>query len=124
MTPAQTVERTRSAARINVDEFIEQVVSDFRRRRALLDDDGDRRAIEDAVALLTDYRLSGMDEPAFERLIVTMHEGRSPVAMTVLKPHAIAAELASAYEQYRRGLAANTRSAERSAPARRDARRR
>ena len=105
MTPTQTIER----GRVNVDSFIERVVSDFRHRLALLDDDGDRRAIEDAVALLTDYRLSGMDEPAFERLLATMREGRSPVALTVLKPQAIAAELAREYEQYRRGVVANTR---------------
>src|SRR5438874_9436349 len=105
MTPTQTIER----ARVNVDSFIERVVSDFRHRLALLDDDGDRRAIEDAVALLTDYRLSGMDEPAFERLLATMREGRSPVALTVLKPQAIAAELAREYEQYRRGVVANRR---------------
>jgi hypothetical protein len=92
-----------------VDAFIERVVSDFRRRLALLDDDGDRRAIEDAVALLTDYRLSGMDEPAFERLIATMREGRSPVALTVLRPQAIAADLAREYEQHRGAVAANTR---------------
>ena len=105
MTPAQTIER----GRVNVDSLVERVVSDFRHRLALLDDDGDRRAIEDAVALLTDYRLSGMDEPAFERLLATMREGRSPVALTVLKPQAIAAELAREYEQYRRGVVANTR---------------
>ena len=108
MTPTQTIERVQSR-QINVDAFIERVVSDFRRRLALLDDDGDRRAIEDAVALLTDYRLSAMDEPAFERLIATMRGGRSPVALTVLKPQSIAAELAREYDDYRRGIAANTR---------------
>jgi len=109
MTLAQTIERTQAAAPISVDAFIERVASDFRRRLALLDDDGDRRAIEDAVALLTDYRLGGMDEPAFQRLIATMREGRSPVALTVLKPQAIAAELAREYEQYRQAVPASTR---------------
>src|SRR5207245_9817223 len=108
-TAIQTIERARPATRISLDAFIEHIVSDFRRRLALLDDDGDRRAIEDAVALLTDYRLSGMDEPAFERLITTMREGRSPVALAVLKPQTIAAELARGYEQYRRGVVASTR---------------
>src|SRR5438876_11105923 len=115
MTPMQTIERVRPATQISIDAFIDHVVSDFRRRLALLDDDGDRRAIEDAIALLTDYRLSGMDEPAFERLIATMHEGRSPVALAVLKPQTIAADLARGYEQYRRGVVASTRRAERSA---------
>ena|SRR5438552_2967810 len=109
MTPVQTIERIESPAPISVDAFIERVASAFRHRLALLDDDGDRRAIEDAIALLTDYRLSGMDEPAFERLIATMHEGRSPVALAVLKPQTIAAELARGYEQYRRGVVASTR---------------
>ena len=109
MTPMQAMERVRPATQISIDAFIDQVVSDFRRRLALLDDDGDRRAIEDAVALLTDYRLSGMDESAFQRLIATMREGRSPVALTVLKPQAIAAELAREYEQYRQAVPASTR---------------
>jgi hypothetical protein len=95
----QTLERAR--AEQWVDAFIERVVSDFRRRLALLDDDGDRRAIEDAVALLTDYRLSGMDDASFERLIATMRDGRSPVALSVLKPAAIAAELSRAWTAYR-----------------------
>ena len=95
----QAIERTVTES--SVDAFIERVVSDFRRRLALLDDDGDRRAIEDAVALLTDYRLSGMDEPAFERLIATMRDGRSPVALAVLKPTAIAAELSREWTAYR-----------------------
>ena len=50
-----------------------------------------------------------MDESAFQRLIATMREGRSPVALTVLKPQAIAAELAREYEQYRQAVPASTR---------------
>ena len=98
----QTIDRTVTES--SVDVFIERVVSDFRRRLALLDDDGDRRAIEDAVALLTDYRLSGMDEASFERLIATMRDGRSPVALAVLKPAAIAAELSREWTSYRETL--------------------
>ena len=94
----QTIER--AVTESSVDAFIERVVSDFRRRLALLDDDGDRRAIEDAVALLTDYRLSGMDEVSFERLIAMMRDGRSPVALTILKPEAIAAELSRQWTGY------------------------
>jgi hypothetical protein len=109
MTPTQAIAPAPSVTQVNVDGFIERVVSDFRRRLALLDDDGDRRAIEDAVALLTDYRLSGMDDASFERLIATMREGRSPVALAVLKPQAIASELAREYQQYVRELPTNTR---------------
>ena len=95
----QTLERT--GADHSVNAFIERVVSDFRRRLALLDDDGDRRAIEDAVALLTDYRLSDMDEASLERLIATMRDGRSPVSLAVLKPEAIASELSRQWTVYR-----------------------
>ncbi len=100
----QTLDRARTEQ--SVDAFFERVVADFRHRLALLDDDGDRRAIEDAVALLTDYRLSGMDEASFERLIATMREGRSPVAMSVLKPQAIASELSRLWTDYREENAA------------------
>ncbi len=78
----------------NVEAFIDDVVADMRRRLALLGDTGDRRAVEDGIALLTDYRLSGMDEALFERLLNTLRSGRSPVRIAVLKPETIASELA------------------------------
>lgn len=84
----------------NVDAFVDEVVSDFRHRLALLSDGGDRRAVEDGIALLTDYRLSGMDESCFERLLATLRAGRSPVGLMVLKPEAIAGELASRWQRY------------------------
>lgn len=78
----------------NVEAFMDEVVTDMRCRLALLDDDGDRRAVEDGIALLTDYRLSGMDEPRFEKLLATLSAGRSPVGLSVLKPEMIGADLA------------------------------
>jgi hypothetical protein len=78
----------------NVEAFMDEVVTDMRRRLALLDDDGDRRAVEDGIALLTDYRLSGMDETRFEKLLATLRAGRSPVGLSVLKPEMIGADLA------------------------------
>lgn len=89
----------------NVEAFIDDVVADMRRRLALLGDNGDRRAVEDGIALLTDYRLNGMDEARFERLLTTLRSGRSPVRLAVLKPETVAAELA------RRWAACNTAAA-------------
>jgi hypothetical protein len=79
---------------------MDEVVADFRRRLALLDDGGDRRAIEDSIALLTDYRPAGMDAACFEKLLGTLRAGRSPVALRILKPQAIAGELARRWETY------------------------
>jgi hypothetical protein len=84
----------------SVDAFLDDLVADLRRRISLLDDCGDRRALEDAVTLLTDYRISGMDGPRFERLLKTLREGRSPVRLTVMKPEALAADLAQRWQQY------------------------
>ena len=77
----------------DVERFMDDVTAGMRARLALLDDDGDRRALEDGIALLTDYRLSGMDEAAFERLLKTLRSGRSPVPLAVAQPEAIADEL-------------------------------
>ncbi len=82
----------------NVEAFIDEVVADMRRRLSLLGDSGDRRAVEDGIALLTGYRLSGMDEALFERLLATLRSGRSPVRLAVLKPETIAAELARRWQ--------------------------
>ena len=84
----------------DVDLFIDDVVSDLRKRLALLADGGERRAVEDSIALLTDYRLSGMDETLFERLLVSLRAGRSPVALSVLKPDAIARDLLRRWSAY------------------------
>jgi hypothetical protein len=77
----------------NVDLFMDEAVADLRRRLALLGDGGDRRAIEDGIALLTDRRLSGMDEARFEELLSELRQGRSPAGHAVLRPQMIAAAL-------------------------------
>lgn len=90
----------------NVEAFIDDVVTDMRRRLVLLgaaprgQEDGDRRAVEDGIALLTDYRLTGMDEALFERLLATLRSGRSPVRLAVLKPETIAGELARRWSAF------------------------
>jgi hypothetical protein len=83
-----------------VDAFIDEVVADFRGRLGLLGDGGDRRALEDGIALLTDYRLSEMDERDLERVINMLEGGRSPVGMLVLKPEVIGRELARRWGAY------------------------
>lgn len=85
-----------------VDSFIEQTTDDMRRRLALLPDCGERRAVEDGIALLTDYRLSGLDAARFETLLATLRAGRSPVWLAVLKPQVIADELGRRWADYRR----------------------
>ncbi len=87
----------------NVEVFMDEVVADYRRRLALLADNGDRRAIEDGIALLTDYRLSGMDEACFEKLLSRLRSGRSPVGLAVLRPEMIARELAQRWSAYQTG---------------------
>ena len=59
-----------------VDHFMDEVVTGFRRRLALLSDGGDRRAIEDGIALLTHCLRSGMDEAQLETLLSTLRAGR------------------------------------------------
>lgn len=90
----------------NVDRFLEDTVNDLRRRMALLGDCGERRAIEDGIALLTDYRVSGLDEARLEALLRTLGAGRSPVRMSVLKPESLARELAQRWESFARPAAA------------------
>jgi hypothetical protein len=89
----------------DVDSFMDEVVTDLRRRLPLLGDGGDRRAIEDGIALLTDYRVSGMDGQRFEVLLSTLRAG-----LTVLKPEVIADELARRWQEYGAGVAVVARS--------------
>lgn len=89
----------------SVESFMDEVVTDYRRRLALLPDGGDRRAIEDGIALLTDYRLSGMDASCFEKLLSTLASGRSPVGLMVLKPEVIARDLVRRWQTYTQGAA-------------------
>lgn len=90
----------------DVESFMDEVVAEYRRRLALLPDGGDRRAIEDGIALLTDYRLSGMDASRFEKLLSTLASGRSPVGLSVLKPDVIGQDLARRWGAYAGGRAA------------------
>lgn len=84
----------------SVEVFMDGVVRDLRHRLALLDDCGERRAIEDGIALLTDYRLSGMDAALFERLLASLRAGRSPVRLTVLRPETIGRELSDRWRAH------------------------
>lgn len=84
----------------DIECFMDEVVTDLRRRLALLGDSGDRRAIEDGIALLTDYRLSGLDAARFEKLLSMLRAGRSPVGLTVLRPEMLAAQLARRWRAY------------------------
>lgn len=84
----------------DIDRFMDDVVADLRRRLLLLDDGGDRRAIEDGIALLTWQRQGGMDEARFELLLASLREGRAPAGRAVLKPRLVAAELARCWAQY------------------------
>jgi hypothetical protein len=84
----------------SVDLFMDEVVADFRQRLALLGDGGDRRAIEDGIALLTDRRLSGMDQTRFEELLSMLRAGRSPLGRGVLRPEMIATELTARWRTY------------------------
>jgi hypothetical protein len=92
----------------DLERFMDQTVSDLRKRVALLNDGGERRALEDGIALLTDYRLAGIDERRFMQLIATLQAGRSPF-VSVLKPQAVARELAWRWYAYAGGAASTTR---------------
>ncbi|HZP58175.1 MAG TPA: hypothetical protein VFC53_11590 [Dehalococcoidia bacterium] len=109
MTTATRVRAETAVSSADVERFIELTVADYRARLALLADGGDRRAVEDAVALLTDYRLSGMDADALARLIATLRAGRSPVWMRVLRAEAIGAELARRWDAARSEASAPAR---------------
>jgi len=83
-----------------IERFMDEVVADLRCRIALLADNGDRRAIGDGIALLTDHGLTGMDEARIERLLAMLRAGHSPVGLAVLKPERIGAELARRWAIY------------------------
>ncbi len=87
----------------SIVSFMDDVVTDYRRRLALLPDGGDRRAIEDGIALLTDCCLRGMDAFCFEKLLSTLASGRSPAGLAVLKPEPIARDLAQRWRTYKQG---------------------
>ena len=93
----------------NVELFMDEVVTGLRRRLALLGDSGDRRAIEDGIALLTRYRLRGMDEARFEMLLSTLRAGRTPDGQRVLKPAMLASELARRWDAFTGGTVHSAR---------------
>ena len=89
----------------SVENFMDQVVTEFRQRLTLLPDGGDRRAIEDGIALLTRCLQGGIDEARLEMLLSTLRAGRSPAGLAVLKPEAIARELTRRWQEYQAGVA-------------------
>ena len=89
----------------DVGLFMDEVMADLRRRLALLGDSGDRRTIEDGIALLSGCRAGGMDGPHFESLLSMLRAGRSPAGRSVLKPQAIACELTRRWHEYSAGAA-------------------
>ena len=84
-------------------------MADLRRRLALLGDCGDRRAIEDGIALLNCCRAGGMDGPHFESLLSMLRAGRAPAGRAVLKPQVIACELTRRWHEYTAGAAITAR---------------
>lgn len=79
-----------------IERFFDDAVADMRRQLAASGRTGNasRGAIEDRIALLTDYRLAGMDEAQFERLLAMLASGRSPVWLSAIDPARAARELA------------------------------
>jgi hypothetical protein len=89
-----------------VEGFMDEVVAEYRRRLALLGDCGDRRAVEDGIALMLAQRPDGMDSAHFEKLLSTLCAGRSPVGQHVLRPEAIGHDLARRWREYAGGIPA------------------
>jgi hypothetical protein len=87
----------------NIEDFMDGVMAEFRGRLALLGDSGDRRAIEDGIALLAAYRRSDMDVARFEMLLSTLRSGRCPDGLSVLRSEAIGAELSQRWTAYPTG---------------------
>lgn len=88
-----------------VERFFEDAVADMRRQLTGISA-GSRDAIEDRIALLTDYRLAGIDEAQFERLLATLAGGRSPVWLRAIDPRDVAGDLARRWGAYRTGAGA------------------
>ena len=89
-----------------IDAFIAAAVQHYRAQLAASDDMNERRLIEDAIALLTDYRLADIDERAFDALLARMMSGRSPVSLVASAAPAVGMELLGHWQAYRRSLAA------------------
>jgi len=80
---------------MSVDSFLDGIVRELSHRLSQLGDTGARRAVEDEIALLTDYHLAGMDGDGFERCIAMLRAGRSPVRLAATSPQAIGDELSA-----------------------------
>lgn len=72
----------------------------YRARLAQSDDGGERSRTEDAIALLTDYRISGLDAAEFEAVLSRMGNGRAPVALLASSPQAVAADVARRWRRF------------------------
>ena len=84
----------------DVEQFMDSVVADLRHRLALLDDDGDRRAIEDGIALLTEERTRGLNAPLFEHLLAGLRAAMAPAGSPVLRPEFIGRELSRRWAEH------------------------
>jgi hypothetical protein len=89
-----------------IEDFMDEVVAEYRRRLALLGDSGDRRAVEDGIALLGRCRRSGMDDARFEMLLSILRAGRAPAGQSVLRPEAIGGELSRRWSEFSQTRAA------------------
>jgi hypothetical protein len=83
----------------NVDSFLDGIARDLQATLPGLHETA-RRSIEERIAMLTDYRLNGMDEAGFARLLATMASGRSPVALQTVQPQVFARELADRWARH------------------------
>jgi hypothetical protein len=86
----------------NIEDFMDGVMAEFRGRLALLGDSGDRRAIEDGIALLMAYRRGDMDVARFEMLLSTLRSGRCPDGLSVLRPQLVGEEIGRRWAAARR----------------------
>ena len=82
---------------MRIDAFFDDAVVAY---RAQLLRDGAPAGAEDAITLLTDYRLSGIDERGFELLLARLTNGRSPVALLASEPQSIAADLSDRWQAF------------------------
>jgi hypothetical protein len=88
-----------------VETFVGAALAEYRARCAG-SGEAERALIEDAIALLTDYRLCGIDAAGFEAMLARMQRGRAPVATLASPPEAVAAELARSWRAHRTPAAA------------------
>ncbi|HEY7801493.1 MAG TPA: hypothetical protein VIE40_02350 [Dehalococcoidia bacterium] len=80
-----------------IDAFLDDAVLAYRGQLAR---DDTRAGAEDAITLLTDYRLSEIDERGFELLLARLTRGRSPVALLTAQPQMIAVDLSDRWQAY------------------------